>query len=104
MSEHDAYGSMDAVRSVAIGSDHGAFTQKEALRRYLETLGYRVVDVGCGAGEGDLVFFEAGKEAAQANPNGWFNPADAAIIGVVDAVDGGSSAERGSGKSAGARA
>ncbi|HYW85854.1 MAG TPA: RpiB/LacA/LacB family sugar-phosphate isomerase, partial [Spirochaetia bacterium] len=51
MSEHDAYGSVDAVRSVAIGSDHGAFTQKEALRRYLETLGYRVVDVGCGAGE-----------------------------------------------------
>jgi ethanolamine utilization protein EutN len=39
------------------------------------------------AGEGDLVFFEAGKEAAQANPNGWFNPADAAIIGVVDAVN-----------------
>jgi len=51
VSEHDAYGSVDAVRSVAIGSDHGAFTQKEALRRYLETLGYRVVDVGCGAGE-----------------------------------------------------
>jgi microcompartment protein CcmK/EutM len=40
------------------------------------------------AGEGDLVFFEAGKEAAQANPNGWFNPADAAIIGIVDAVNG----------------
>jgi microcompartment protein CcmK/EutM len=40
------------------------------------------------AGEGDLVFFEAGKEAAQANPNGWFNPADAAIIGIVDAVSG----------------
>jgi ribose 5-phosphate isomerase B len=39
------------VRSVAIGSDHGAFTQKEGLRRYLETLGYRVVDVGCAAGE-----------------------------------------------------
>jgi ethanolamine utilization protein EutN len=38
------------------------------------------------AGEGDLVFFENGKEAAQANPNGWFSPADAAIIGVVDAV------------------
>jgi ribose 5-phosphate isomerase B len=51
VSEHDAYGRADAVRSVAIGSDHGAFTQKEALRRYLETLGYRVVDVGCGAGE-----------------------------------------------------
>jgi len=40
------------------------------------------------AGEGDLVFFEAGKEAAQANPNGWFNPGDAAIIGIVDAVNG----------------
>ncbi len=39
------------------------------------------------AGEGDLVFFEAGKEAAQANPNGWFNPADAAILGIVDAVN-----------------
>ncbi len=38
------------------------------------------------AGEGDLVFFEAGKEAAQANPNGWFNPADAAVIGIVDEV------------------
>ena len=50
MSEN-AYGSLDAVRSVAIGSDHGAFTQKEALRRYLETLGYRVVDIGCAGGE-----------------------------------------------------
>jgi ethanolamine utilization protein EutN len=33
------------------------------------------------AGEGDLVMFEAGKEAAQANPG------DAAILGVVDAVN-----------------
>jgi microcompartment protein CcmK/EutM len=40
------------------------------------------------AGEGDLVCFEAGKEAAQANPNGWFNPGDAAILGIVDAVNG----------------
>ncbi|HUX12835.1 MAG TPA: EutN/CcmL family microcompartment protein [Spirochaetia bacterium] len=39
------------------------------------------------AGEGDLVCFESGKEAAQANPNGWFNPLDAAILGVVDAVN-----------------
>ncbi len=39
------------------------------------------------AGEGDVVFFEGGKEAAQTNPNGWFNPADAAIIGIVDAVN-----------------
>ncbi len=40
------------------------------------------------AGEGDLVMYEAGKEAAQANPNGWFNPGDAAILGIVDAVSG----------------
>jgi ribose 5-phosphate isomerase B len=51
LSDHDAHGRGDAVRSVAIGSDHGAFTQKEALRRYLETLGYRVADVGCAGGE-----------------------------------------------------
>ena len=39
------------------------------------------------AGEGDIVIFESGKEAAQANPNGWFNPLDAAILGVVDEVN-----------------
>ena len=38
---------IDNVRSVAIGSDHGAYAQKEMLRRYLEELGYRAVDVGC---------------------------------------------------------
>ncbi len=41
----------DTVRSVAIGSDHGAYSQKQMLKTYLETLGYRVVDVGCAAGE-----------------------------------------------------
>jgi len=35
------------VRSVAIGSDHGAVAQKETLKTYLQTTGYRVVDVGC---------------------------------------------------------
>ncbi|HUX11421.1 MAG TPA: EutN/CcmL family microcompartment protein [Spirochaetia bacterium] len=39
------------------------------------------------AGEGDLVWFESGKEAAQANPNGWFNPLDAAILGIVDQIN-----------------
>ena len=34
----------DNVRSVAIGSDHGAFSQKETLKKYLQTVGYRVVD------------------------------------------------------------
>jgi microcompartment protein CcmK/EutM len=46
------------------------------------------------AGEGDLVFFEGGKEAAQANPNGWFNPADAAVMGVVDSVNLGKAGRR----------
>ena len=36
----------EPVRSVAIGADHGAVTQKDALARYLGLLGYRVVDVG----------------------------------------------------------
>lgn len=37
----------DKVRSVAIGSDHGAVSQKKMLVQYLELLKYRVVDVGC---------------------------------------------------------
>ena len=41
----------DNVRSVAIGSDHGAYSQNQMLATYLQTLGYRVVDVGCMAGE-----------------------------------------------------
>ena len=32
----------DNVRSVALGSDHSCFKQKETLLRFLETLGYRV--------------------------------------------------------------
>lgn len=36
----------DAVRSVAIGADHGAVAQKEMLAKYLSLLGYRVVNVG----------------------------------------------------------
>jgi ribose 5-phosphate isomerase B len=37
----------DTVRRVAIGSDHSSVTQKEALKRYMTGLGYRVTDVGC---------------------------------------------------------
>ncbi len=37
----------DNVKHIALGSDHSSFTQKEALRRCLETVGYRVHDVGC---------------------------------------------------------
>lgn len=38
------------------------------------------------AGVGDLVFFEGGREAALVLEN-WFNPSDAAIIGIVDDVE-----------------
>ncbi len=36
----------DRVKRVALGADHGAFETKEALKKYLETLGYLVFDVG----------------------------------------------------------
>ncbi len=38
------------------------------------------------AGEGDHVFYESSKEAAQAFKE-WFSPADVAIFGIVDHVD-----------------
>ncbi|MGO9309761.1 MAG: RpiB/LacA/LacB family sugar-phosphate isomerase [Spirochaetia bacterium] len=41
----------DNVHSVAVGADHGAYGEKEMLKKYLQTAGYRVVDVGCAAGE-----------------------------------------------------
>lgn len=37
----------DNVKQVAIGCDHGALDEKNAIVRYLETLGYAVKDVGC---------------------------------------------------------
>jgi ethanolamine utilization protein EutN len=38
------------------------------------------------AGVGDLVFFEGGREAAMALEN-TFNPSDATVLGIVDAVE-----------------
>ena len=38
------------------------------------------------AGEGDIVFYESSKEAAQAFKE-WFQPGDVAIFGIVDHVD-----------------
>ncbi len=34
------------VSRVAIGGDHGGYMSKEILKKYLEVLGYRVIDVG----------------------------------------------------------
>jgi ethanolamine utilization protein EutN len=38
------------------------------------------------AGEGDTIFYESSKEAAQAFKE-WFQPGDVAIFGIVDHVD-----------------
>jgi ribose 5-phosphate isomerase B len=43
MSEEKA---AEKVLRVVVGSDHGGFEAKELLKRYLESLGYRVTDVG----------------------------------------------------------
>lgn len=37
---------VDNVSRVAIGSDHGGFFSKEILKKYLEVLGYKIVDLG----------------------------------------------------------
>ncbi len=36
----------DTVSRVIIGSDHGGFVTKEIVRKYLEVLGYKVIDAG----------------------------------------------------------
>ena len=36
----------DNVTRVAIGSDHGGFASKEILKKYLEVLGYKIIDLG----------------------------------------------------------
>lgn len=38
-------------KTVAFGSDHGGFQLKEQLKRYAETLGYKIIDVGTGSEE-----------------------------------------------------
>lgn len=43
------------------------------------------IDATAQAGIGDLVFLESGREAAL-GISGWFNPADQAILGIVDQV------------------
>jgi ribose 5-phosphate isomerase B len=39
-------GAAKGKETVAVGSDHGGFQLKEQLKPYLETLGYKVVDLG----------------------------------------------------------
>jgi len=37
---------IDQVKRIAVGADHGSFDSKEMLKKYLEAVGYTVVDVG----------------------------------------------------------
>jgi ribose 5-phosphate isomerase B len=46
MANHQENRIKDHVSRIAIGADHGAFETKESLKRYLETLGYKMFDVG----------------------------------------------------------
>ena len=38
--------SKEHVRTVVIGADHGAYKTKEALKSYLQVVGYKIIDVG----------------------------------------------------------
>ncbi len=38
--------SMAAQKTIAVGADHGGFEMKEALKKYLDELGYAVIDCG----------------------------------------------------------
>lgn len=46
MSTTENNGLKDQVKRVAIGADHGAYEAKEAIKKYLQTMGYKVFDVG----------------------------------------------------------
>lgn len=71
----------------------------QPLSRRLEPVGQPVVaaDALETAGPGELVYFVAAREAAEAMPNR-FVPVDHAIVGIADAVEmlvGGGQADRG---------
>jgi len=36
----------EKVKRVALGADHGAYSTKESLKQYLQTIGYTVIDIG----------------------------------------------------------
>jgi len=36
----------ERVKNIALGADHGAFDAKEALKSYLQVIGYNIIDVG----------------------------------------------------------
>jgi ribose 5-phosphate isomerase B len=46
MENTDVINDTDQVKRVAIGADHGSYDAKELIKTYLETVGYKVYDVG----------------------------------------------------------
>ena len=58
----------------------------QALDDNMQNIGYPLV--ACDtvqAGTGDIVIYEGGREAALALDN-WYNPSDAAVIGIIDQI------------------
>lgn len=49
--ERDRFNEGQHVHTVAMGADHGGFELKQVMRRYLEGLGYKVVDLGTHSAE-----------------------------------------------------
>lgn len=61
---------------VALGADHGGFAMKEEIKKYLETKGYELLDLGTYSEE-SVDYPEYGKKAAEAVTSG---EADKAIV------------------------
>lgn len=61
------------------------FVQKVSAQGQATGDPFIAIDATEQAGEGELVFVESGREAALGLPD-WYNPADQAILGIVDEV------------------
>ena len=61
----------------------------QPLDRDLEPKGTVIVGMDTvRAGEGDLIYYESSKEAAQALPSGqWFHPGDVAVFAIIDDIE-----------------
>lgn len=42
----DKINSTEQVKRIAIGADHGSYDSKEMLKIYLQSIGYKIIDVG----------------------------------------------------------
>ena len=68
--ERESFNGGEAVHRVAVGADHGGFSKKEALVRFLEQRGYRVDDVGTYNGEDKVDYPDFAVRVARAVRSG----------------------------------